>query len=255
MHYRAEMDFPSEPTDAMNFGSAYHAAVLEPNTFEDEYAGLAEKVDRRTKAGKLAWSEFEEANAGKTLLVPGEMPKILAMRDRVWERPDCRRLLGDGNNRSLKECAVIWDDETTGTRCKALVDAITPEGYKTWTVVVDLKTCQDASFSGFRDSVARYDYDYQLAFYLDGLHALAPVGRLAVILAQEKTYPFAPALHEITEEDLDAGRRRYQDDLMRLATCTQRDEWPGYPQGPKPCPVKPWKRQDRELREVLYAGE
>ena len=76
-----------------------------------------------------------------------------------------------------------------------------------------------------------------------------------MICAQEKTRPYAVALHEITEEDQDEARRRYTQDLIRVATCIERDEWPGYPQNPHPCPAKTWKRQDREIKEAIYGSD
>jgi len=251
-HYRANVDQPKEPSLAMEFGSAWHAAVLEPERFDAEYAGMDTKIDRRFKAGKIAWAEFEAENEGKTILQPGDMPRILAMREVLWDRADCRKMLR-GNGRPLHECAVVWNDRETGVLCKGRVDSITPEGFKTWTCVVDLKTCKDASFAGFRRTIASYGYDYQMAYYLDGLDAIAPAGRLPIIIAQETEYPYAVAIHELVENDLDFGRARYRSDLEQVAACLKSGTWPGYPQGPKLCPIPPWRQQERELQETIHA--
>ena len=247
LHCWASMVQPKAPTAALDFGQAWHKAVLEPQAFDAEYAGMAEKVDRRTNVGKATWGAFVAANPGKQILEPGEYPLILAMREAIWRRPDCQRLLAD----AMVECCIIWEDADTGVRCKALIDAIKLEGYKSWTTVTDLKSARDASFAGFRGAIAEYAYHYQMAFYLDGLNTLFPAPRLGVLLAQEKTFPYAAKPHSVHEDDLDFGRKQYKRDLAIYARCIERDEWPGYANGIDDCPMKPWRRMDYELAEKL----
>jgi PDDEXK-like uncharacterized protein DUF3799 len=50
-HYRAALEQPRKRTAAMVFGTAVHAAVLEPEEFARCYA-TDPGIDRRTKAGK-----------------------------------------------------------------------------------------------------------------------------------------------------------------------------------------------------------
>ena len=48
---------PEEPTPAMVFGTVVHKMLLEPHTFDNEFA-VAPLVDRRTKDGKAAYQDF-----------------------------------------------------------------------------------------------------------------------------------------------------------------------------------------------------
>ena len=66
--FKFSKDNPSPPTDPMIIGSAFHCLVLEPDEFHKRYAVAPEKIDRRTKVGKAAWSEFTIKNEGKHLL-------------------------------------------------------------------------------------------------------------------------------------------------------------------------------------------
>ena len=53
---------PMEKTPALVMGSLFHTLVLEENEFTARYAVLPD-IDRRTKEGKIIYSEFEQASA------------------------------------------------------------------------------------------------------------------------------------------------------------------------------------------------
>ena len=52
-HYREYVAHPPEPTPAMQLGTAFHTALLEPDRFGQSFV-VAPKFDRRTKDGKAA---------------------------------------------------------------------------------------------------------------------------------------------------------------------------------------------------------
>ena len=61
------LDHPEPQSPAFAFGSMVHKLLLEPETFDEEYA-VAPEVDKRTKAGKEAWAAFC-ASAGEKAVV------------------------------------------------------------------------------------------------------------------------------------------------------------------------------------------
>src|SRR5882757_7827890 len=61
-HARHFMQHPPSPSEAMEFGTAFHMAVLEQERFVDEYI-VPPECDRRTREGKATWAEFEAAHA------------------------------------------------------------------------------------------------------------------------------------------------------------------------------------------------
>ena len=61
MHYQYRKEHPQgSQTPALLIGSAVHKMVLESSTFDEEFAVLDDAIDRRTKAGKEAYSTFLE---------------------------------------------------------------------------------------------------------------------------------------------------------------------------------------------------
>lgn len=112
---------------------------------------------------------------------------------------------------------------------KCRTDAITANGL----LVADLKTTEDVSEEGFGATIARRRYDVQAAWYLDILRKLygndAP--QYWAFVAAQKSRPYDVAVHYLTDDEIEAGRRIYQQDLARLVLAQQRDYWPGVARG------------------------
>ena len=251
MHYKQAETTPREPTKALDFGHAFHTAILEPDRFDAQYAGMISCPPRNTKRGKDEWLQFCEDNEGKTILEPGDYPKLMGMRKSVWARPDCQNLL----TKARVEVTIIWRHLATGLLCKGRIDAVTPKVSGKWTAVLDVKSARDADRHRFAKAIDNNRYYYQMAFYVDGLKVLSDQARLPLFLAVEKTPPYACAIYEAIEDDLDLGRYEYEGDLATVRDCMESDKWPGYPQGIKACPMPPWRRRDLDFGQNLAAPE
>ena len=118
LHFRYEQEHPKPKTPALQFGSAFHKLVLEPDAFPQEFAVLP-ICDRRTKEGKALFAEFEENRGDKTVVTAEEYTKVCDMRDSVMRNPYARLLL-----RGEVEQSFFWDDELTGERCKCRPDVL-----------------------------------------------------------------------------------------------------------------------------------
>jgi exodeoxyribonuclease VIII len=96
-------------------------------------------------------------------------------------------------------------------------------------ILVDLKTCVDASPAGFAKSIVNWRYQVQAAFYSDGWEAATGQKVHAFVFAAvEKEWPYAAAAYMLTDEDLTQGRLAYRRNLRTYAACTASGEWPGY---------------------------
>lgn len=222
-HARENMLHPPDPTEAMDLGNALHHAILEPARFRAEYVA-APQCDKRTRIGKATWTEFQDDNRGKNILKADEMEKCRGMMEAAYDHPIVRQLLSaPGKN----EVVVVWTDAKTGLHCKGMLDRIT--SYGGWTVVCDLKSCRDARPFIFASQAASLLYHEQAAFYLDGLHAAAPLIRRFFWLAVESERPHALAVYEPDDEALKAGRSLYSDHLEAYKDCLEKNHWPGYP--------------------------
>jgi exodeoxyribonuclease VIII len=108
--------------------------------------------------------------------------------------------------------------------CKARPDWLTPDN-----IIVDLKTTEDASPRGFAQSVRKYRYDVQAAFYSDGLEAAT--GKECegfFFIAVEKSPPFLCAVYFLGADDLLEAKQKYQKNLLTYRLCKESGIWSGY---------------------------
>lgn len=210
---------PESPTPAMTIGSAFHSIVLEPDKFNIEFA-VAPKVDRRTSVGKQLWSDFEELNAGKTVITSEQYDTIQRMRDSVRSHPAASLLLASG----VAEQTIQWNDADTGVACKARPDWMNHRG-----IIVDLKSTEDASHDAFMRSCLHYRYHVQSAFYLDGINASGTSFDTFVFVAVEKSPPYATAVYVAPENFVSLGRESYMADVWKYYDCVKSGTWHGYP--------------------------
>ena len=197
-----------EPTSAMRLGSLAHCAVLEPDELRKRYSTC---LPRNTKAGKEQAAEL--AAAGIEAVTESDMALALSMSDAVRQHPYAAALLADG-----KAEQSFWADDTaTGQRCKCR-----PDWYQ-GTTIVDLKTCTDASPSGFARACAAFSYHVQAAHYLNVTFA-----ERFVFIAVEKTYPYAIGVYELDAAAMAAGAEQCRIGLQTISNCRAINEWPGY---------------------------
>ena len=224
------------PTDAMKFGSAYHAYVLEPDKFEQEYYifddhsicevlnGKGYKSPRSTKAYK-EWEESEMRVIGdKSVIKQEEFERIKAMKDRLFSHPYAKMLITNGE-------AETGYAGTIETSIGAINIKFKPDYIKAGKhIVVDLKTTTDASIDGFTRSAVDNDYHIQAAFYSDMIEHITgdKMGQTFVFIAQEKIRPYAFNLFECSPQFISQGRYEYELLLQLYKYCIDNDKWPGY---------------------------
>ena len=126
-----------EDTHALMLGRALHLALLEPEKFDSEILATPE-IDRRTKAGKIAWINFKRQAEGRITLEPGEMTRVREMARAVLGHEAARDLF---SHKGVNEMTLVWTDRVSQVRCKARVDRWT--AVKKQPILVDVKTCRD----------------------------------------------------------------------------------------------------------------
>jgi len=221
-HYREYVTNPPSPTPAMQLGTAFHVALLEPDRLGETFV-VAPKFDRRTKEGRAAAEVWESENAGKTALTAEQMVAIQQMVTSVISHAGAAKLLSNG----LAEMSGFWSDHETGIECKCRPDFLAITG-ETITGIVDVKTTSDASADGFARAIATLGYDVQAAFYQDGLKALTGRTIPFYFIAVEKEAPYAVAAYKASDEVIEVGRAKYRGALQLLKWCRENDRWPSY---------------------------
>lgn len=213
--YRHRLEHAIADTPALAIGRLTHTLVFEPSKFDLEYA-IYDGGDRRGKD----WTEFREANDGKTIFKPVEVEQAFAIANAVRNHPLVAPYLSDG----LFETAIHWTDPETGLLCKARPDWLLPKQR----ILLDLKTTKSIDGRRFAGDVARYLYHCQMAHYYDGvIHALGWKPERVLIVAVEKDGPHDVGVFELSNDDLHVGKEEVRALLERLQECRATNTWPG----------------------------
>lgn len=220
-HYRLSRDQPSAPTETMEFGTAVHCGVLEPEHFARRVT-LIPDVNRRTTAGRAEHAAFLAACApGSILLNRDDYDRAARCIDAVLKHPAAAQLLGTART----EVSLFWRDARYDVPCKARWDIHSHGG------VTDLKTTQDASPEGFARQIANLLYHVAAAHYLSGgEHVLNETPRFFAFIAVESEPPHAVACYTLPSNAILAGAHLMNRALERYRDALAAGEWQGYPQ-------------------------
>jgi len=217
-HAKAYKEQPQEPTEALIVGNALHTRVLEPSLFPSRYA-VRPVCDRRTKEGKAMYEGFAETLDDRQELTDEQVAKINRMALSL-EQHSFHRYIEQGQF----EVCIVWRDRKTDLLCKARLDY----WQEALSVIVDLKTCRDASFDAFGLAVYRYQYYQKAAWYCDGLKTLTKGSPSFVFMALEKEPPYACAAYQLADDAIVGGRKAYRRALSIYQECVATNYWPGY---------------------------
>lgn len=218
--FRYSKDYPDEPTEALLFGQAFHKCVLEPETFGDEFA-VEPECDRRTKEGKAIYELFLKEAEGKTIVPRSMMLQIGQMANAVLSNPTAVKLL---NGEHEKE--FFWTDPATKEKCKCRVDVL--KKTKDNLVIVDLKSCTDASTETFTREALKYGYDFQAAMYSEGVFKKTKKHPKFCFIAVEKKPPYAVNILLADEAFVNHGYETYHELLNVYHNCNKTGNWYGY---------------------------
>lgn len=159
---------PFEPTAAMDFGSAVHCKLLEPQKFDSRFAVAQTKFDRRTKAGKEAAEAFEKEHAGKIVLTSDDGSRLSRIVESCLAIPIVKEALTTFE----KEKELDLGD------FKGKLDLVDLKNR----VIIDVKTTRDATAREFVSQSLSLRYDIQLFHYaqLLGLGPMPTVYTIAI---------------------------------------------------------------------------
>lgn len=218
-HCKAYIDGHRDETDAKDFGTLLHHAILEPEDF------MARRLippfpDRRTTKYK-EWAA-ENLVGDKVEVTAKENQIINGCIDSVRCHPVGAKIFDDIET----EVALFAPHEETGILRKGRLDVI-PRGRN---FLPDVKSAVDASEREFSKSIFNYGYYMQAAYYLDLAKANGIDAQHFIFCAVEKEPPYACAFYQIQNEDVQRGRDEYERLLRRFAECHESGKWPAYSQ-------------------------
>lgn len=208
-HYRHKLLHRSEPTTAMQIGTAVHALVLH---------GLRNYVVWNGVRRGKEWESFRDtwAYSGSPILNQAEHETAYAIASCVLEHRLASQLLG-----GHQEIPLNW--EAAGRACQGTPDATTG------TVLADLKVVHTANPKRFQWHAQDQGWLGQMAWYRAGVwEAYGERPERAYIVAVEAHAPHCVQVYRLTDGALEIGDRIWRGLLETLLVCEKTGHWPGY---------------------------
>jgi exodeoxyribonuclease VIII len=213
------------PSNAMEFGSAFHTFVLEPHKFDELYVVEPAKVFLKD-VGREAFDLYKEhmielESSNKTILLKSEFDLLNKMKAALLDHPIARGFIEGG----IYESSYFWEDPHTGLICKARPDILHCNA------VVDLKTIADSGSRSYQYSMVDGGYHIQGAMILEGLKQCRGYneGELyintVINVCIEKTYPYQIGIKIISEHALEIGHQKFKQALLDIKECMQTSKW------------------------------
>lgn len=250
-HLKTYLEEKQEETRAMKLGRMIHSSVLEPDVFQERYVVLGqcegEKADgdRCSNNAKVIRPEGQYCGihdpGGDDLdveCVKDDDYKIAeGIRNSIENSDSCMSMLSGSGK---VELSIVWEDSLTGVTCKARMDRYSPE--IPGGAIVDLKTTNDASPRNFSRKIFNFGYHRQAIFYLRGAKELGYDISNFVILAAEKSPPYAVQPYRFQTDELQTDDIRQQvNELLKLySECRKQEKWPAYPDKVQDISIPGW---------------
>lgn len=226
-HFRSWQDGKTrnESSPALEFGTAAHCAVLEPERFILTYRMFT--GDRRTKQGKEDHQLI--IDNGQIPLPQDQWNNLTGAADAVHAHPAAAGLL-DGI-----KTEVSYFAEWSGIEVKARLDGIGKD------YIIDLKTTQDASPAAFAKSCAQFRYHVQAAWY----QRITGINRF-IFIAVEKEAPYGVCCYELDQQAIDLGNSIIDEQLRTFIECQELNSWPCYPSTTQTLSLPAWAARQSE---------
>lgn len=239
-------DREQKDTPAMAFGRMVHAAILEPETFDDRFMVMPEGLDRRTKEGKQLWEDIQAS--GKQVVKADEFNSALKMAAKVHALPIWAQIMA---NNPQFEMSLRSDTK------RARMDIyVAPCSDFQNGLIVDLKTTVDASPFAFGRDLNRLGYHLQAAFYCDLVAELSGITPKFLVIAVEKSRPFIAKPYWVGDGEMEIGRKYADAAYEKLCGYLALDEWPSYGNDPEDIELPGWAYNEfEETLEITTEDE
>jgi hypothetical protein len=206
-HYQAALKYPSDPTPATILGSAFHCRILEPERFERSCFEHNYKTAKQTEQG--------------IFLHKSDLEKINAMYQVIQNHSIAKNLFIGGEG----EVSIFWEDPEFHIAGKARIDYVRRD----LNLLIDLKTCKDASVAGFNEDAFYYKYHWQKLWYSQGWSNVADAQYDFIFVCIEKEPPYgigifdrlSPFLENDAAENIAKVKGIYDN-------CLHTNLWPCY---------------------------
>ena len=209
-----------DATPQMELGTAFHTLILEPLRFNEEYVMkptpvLLKDVGREAYDAYKGVCDYIE-KSGQRVLSFDDWHNLMAMKAKLESNDQAMQLIRD----CRIENSFFWEDEHSGMLLKARPDILHDN------MIVDLKTCSDASPRAYQMEMVKYGYHVQGAMIRDGVDVCE--GRRinnVINICVETKYPHNMAIYIIDEFAIDEGQVKYKNILLDIKNAIQENSY------------------------------
>jgi exodeoxyribonuclease VIII len=194
--------------------------ALEPESFSDRFFVLP-KIDRRTKEGKAAYAEIQEASKSKTLLDGDDYADAIACVQALNNHPKFATIMAQP-----KRVEVPFEFDLFGHKFKAKPDCIVDS----MRLIVDIKTTDDASHKWLY-SAKDLGYHRQAWIYRHALSLETGIDYDFIFAVVEKPKPSTRgipprvALHRVAGISFERGKEHTRDLVEEYEKRLERGDW------------------------------
>ncbi len=221
---------PFESSESMQFGSAIHIALLEPEKFEDlVIPGLM--IRRQGQKNIDEWLTFEMEHKDQIILTPTRYDLAQLTAERLRAHPHVGPLVTNPQRRV--EAAMVWIDPRTGMLCKGKLDLLTMWKGKNWMVdlkILNTKGAKILTDDACRKRMGEHGHDFQAGFYTDGLLEIVPDEPIGYLIVYVQPEPFDARIIAPDFFALKNGRWKYRKALRTWKQCVDTGIYPGHPE-------------------------
>lgn len=218
-HYRHYADVGMAPRAAFDRGHVIHKELLGEGA---DYAVLGFDSWRT----KEAQAQRDAARAhGKIPILDKDFQPLLEIANFVMDDPHIGPWF-TGKGRS--ELSIFHKNPEFGVWMRGRIDRVIERDGET--VLIDVKTTQDADPALFGRTAAKFGYDLQMAWYTtiwEALHPGQSIRFLHVLVGLDE--PHTLSIVELDDDFKFTGEQQMRLALERYKAGKQTGDWPGYP--------------------------
>lgn len=253
-HYWHSLHAEDSPSPYQKLGRLVDERLSDPLEYASHYVVMPDltagirKADgseysnvKATKTYKDLVARFKSDHAHCEVIEQDTADIVEAMADSLKGSADGAKIL---KHQGKAQLSLVWDQ--AGVRCKARLDKYIKDAG----ILVDWKTSFSAAPQSFENTIKKYKYYVQAAFYMQGLRALLQPAQSFVWAVIESEPPYAAACYQPDWVTIEAGERVIAHALEVYRKCKAANEWPGYPTGFKQLSLPDY---ELERIEVMYS--
>jgi len=200
-------------TPAMQLGTLFHTACLEPDKLEEQYV-ISPYSDYRTKEAR----DWRDSLDGVTCVAADELARATAAGHQFRNNPAVS-FLPEYNTE-----VAVFTELLPKIPCKGMIDLVPESGHS----LIDLKTTANIeSLDQLSKIILDRGYHWQGAMYLDlWSAATGDIRDEFTIIFMETIYPFEMATVTLDLAFIQLGRTGYMNALSKWNQCVKSNTFP-----------------------------